>query len=355
MIKIRTKRVIALQTKLGFRWAVIILSALLVLTIANLWRQMAKPAVAEAPVILKWVDFSIPSKALEKAMKLDIAAHNEEREHPIDWIELLAVLGTKYGGNWRLYKAADMDGAAELLAAGETYETILTGYKNYDYFYTAYSAVLGGFLGEFQKEVPDKENPGQINVQARYGLKAYHPIAEGFGYSHYEDFGNSRSYGYNRRHMGNDLCGSIGTPIVAMEGGVIEELGWNQYGGWRIGIRSFDNKRYYYYAHLRKDHPYAPGLKIGSHVQGGDVIGYLGMTGYSTKENVNNMKVPHLHFGIQLVFDESQKDGVTQIWIDVYDLVELLETNRATVLRVEKTKDYERKYHMYDSNFPYGE
>ncbi len=46
--------------------------------------------------------------------------------------------------------------------------------------------------------------------------------------------------------------GSIGTPIIAVESGTIEALGWNQYGGWRIGIRSFDKKRYYYYAHLRK-------------------------------------------------------------------------------------------------------
>ncbi len=46
--------------------------------------------------------------------------------------------------------------------------------------------------------------------------------------------------------------GSIGTPIVAVESGYIEALGWNQYGGWRVGIRSFDGKRYYYYAHLRK-------------------------------------------------------------------------------------------------------
>ena len=43
--------------------------------------------------------------------------------------------------------------------------------------------------------------------------------------------------------------GSIGTPIIAVESGTIEHLGWNQYGGWRIGIRSNDKKRYYYYAH----------------------------------------------------------------------------------------------------------
>lgn len=104
------------------------------------------------------------------------------------------------------------------------------------------------------------------------------------------------------------ICyGSIGTPIVAVESGYIEALGWNQYGGWRVGIRSFDGKRYYYYAHLRKDHPYAKDLCEGQIVTAGDVIGYLGMTGYSSHENVNNINIPHLHFGVQLIFNEVQK------------------------------------------------
>lgn len=137
--------------------------------------------------------------------------------------------------------------------------------------------------------------------------------------------------------------GSIGTPIIAVESGYVEALGWNQYGGWRIGIRSFDKKRYYYYAHLRKDHPYAKDLSEGQIVSAGDVIGYLGMTGYSPKENVNNINIPHLHFGIQLIFNEVQKDGNNQIWIDVYDIVEFLRKYSSSVyLASPSTSDYER-------------
>ena len=106
--------------------------------------------------------------------------------------------------------------------------------------------------------------------------------------------------------------GSVGTPIIAVEGGYVEACGWNRFGGWRIGIRSFDGKRYYYYAHLRKDNPYED-IYEGKIVDAGEVIGYLGMTGYSTKENVNNINVPHLHFGLQLIFDKSQKDGNNQM------------------------------------------
>ena len=60
-----------------------------------------------------------------------------------------------------------------------------------------------------------------------------------------------------------------------MEGGTVEALGWNRYGGWRIGIRSDDRKRYYYYAHLRKDTPYAEGLAVGQRVQALSLIHIL--------------------------------------------------------------------------------
>ena len=33
---------------------------------------------------------------------------------------------------------------------------------------------------------------------------------------------------------------------------------------------------------------------------------YMGHTGYSTTENVNNIKIVHLHWGLQLIFDESE-------------------------------------------------
>ena len=90
-------------------------------------------------------------------------------------------------------------------------------------------------------------------------------------------------------------------------------------------------------------------MSEGDIVTAGDVIGYLGMTGYSTKENVNNINVPHLHFGMQLIFDESQKDGVNQIWIDVYQIIEFLRKNKSEVVRENNdTKDYTRKYDIID-------
>ena len=140
--------------------------------------------------------------------------------------------------------------------------------------------------------------------------------------------------------------GSVGTPIIAVEAGYVEACGWNQYGGWRIGIRSFDGLRYYYYAHLRKGHPFCD-IYEGKIVDAGEVIGYLGMTGYSKKEDTNNIDTPHLHFGVQLIFDPSQKDGANQIWIDLYELTRFLSANKSSV-----TRDANGDYHAIHVRIP---
>ena len=80
----------------------------------------------------------------------------------------------------------------------------------------------------------------------------------------------------------------------------------------------------------------------------GDVIGYMGHTGYSTTENVNNIDEVHLHFGMELIFDESQKDGNNEIWISCYDLTRFLKKNQAEVRKVDGTKEWERCYDMKD-------
>lgn len=243
---------------------------------------------------IKWVEFNITFEALDKAAKLDISSHVNNEEVKLNWIEILAYISTKYGGDFKKYKTKDVDELVEKLRNGDTIENLTKDMKNYSYFYESIEAVLGQYIGNYSIE-EENEN-GEKSFVQKYGIKVFSPIAKGYSYNHYDDFGASRSYGYKRRHLGHDIMGSIGTPIIAVESGIVEVAGWNQYGGWRIGIRSFDRKRYYYYAHLRKDHPFAKDLYEGKTVEAGDVIGYLGMTGYSAKENVNNIDVPHLQF-----------------------------------------------------------
>lgn len=273
---------------------------------------------------IKWVDFQVPYESLKYAMEVDIATFDQEKH--ISWIDILALSACWTGGKCSLTSVRK---AAEELKGVKAPEELLGElYKYYDYYHAAYSAALGGLLGSYAIEKEGQWMP-------YYGLKAFSPIASGYGYSHCDDFGVSRSFGFARKHLGHDLVGGLGTPIVAVEGGVVEAMGWNRYGGWRIGIRSFDGKRYYYYAHLKKDAPFAPGLEVGDLVEAGQLVGFMGRTGYSDKENTNNIETVHLHFGLQLIFDESQKECLSEIWIDVYDIVRLLGSHTSSWKQTE--------------------
>lgn len=284
---------------------------------------------------IKWVDFGIPYESLKYAMDVDIST--AEKEMHLDWIEILAVAGCRTGGKCNL---GSVKQAVKDLESDRSPEEILGNlYQYYPYYKDAFAAVLGGLLGSFSVEIGGEWKPV-------YGLKAYSPIASGYGYSHSDDFGNQRTFGFARKHLGHDMMGGLGTPIVAVESGIVEAMGWNRYGGWRIGIRSSDNKRYHYYAHLQKDHPFADGLEIGDVVQAGDLIGFMGRTGYSDKENTNNIETVHLHYGIQLVFDESQKECLSEIWIDPYHIVRLLHSHRSSIHKTES--GWERVYPFVD-------
>lgn len=278
---------------------------------------LAVPVRAEP---IKWVDFNVPYESLKYAMGVDISSFDKEKH--LSWIDILALAACRTGGRCGIVSVKKA--AADLQGDKSVEELLGDVHKYYDYYHEAYSAALGGLLGSYAIE-----KDGEWT--AAYGLKAFSPVAAGYGYSHCDDFGVSRSFGFARKHLGNDLMGGLGTPIVAVEGGTVEAMGWNRYGGWRIGIRSLDNKRYYYYAHLQKDHPFAEGLEVGDIVQAGDLIGFMGRTGYSDKENVNNIETVHLHFGMELVFDESQKECNSEIWINVYDIVRLLSNHRSSI------------------------
>lgn len=312
---------------LGIALAGVIMLAVMLPALGRVW---AAGAEEEKKDFIKWVDFDVPAGLLKQALEVDASSWEEGGVH-VDWVELLACLAAKYGGDFSLYKEADFWAVAEKLGAGED----LSGWPSYGYYREAYGAVLGGFVGEYQIE-------GNEGWESCYGLKAYSPIAETFPYSDYDDFGVGRDYGYRRRHLGHDMMAAVGTPVVAVESGTVEALGWNQYGGWRIGVRSFDGLRYHYYAHLRKDRPFAQGLEVGSTVMAGDVIGYVGRTGYSAKENVNGIEQSHLHYGLQIIFDESQKEGSGEIWVDVYQICRLLRSHQSTVQRDDATKEWSR-------------
>lgn len=300
---------------------------------------------------IKWVEFNVTCEAMKRAYQYDLDTY--EKEVHLNWVDLLAYLGARYGGDFSGYREQDLEDMAKMLINGEkTIAELASDMQYYAYYREAYGAVLDGMVGEYETEEAarpaSREAGSEKRMRKVYGLKAFHPIAKSFPYSDYDDFGASRTYGYRRNHLGHDMMGQVGTPVIAVESGYVAELGWNQYGGWRVGINSFDGKRYYYYAHLRQDRPYAEGLKKGAVVQAGDVIGYIGRTGYSREENVNNIDEYHLHFGLQLIFDESQRDGNNEIWVSCYELVRFLYQHQSEVTRNDETKEWVRSYRIKD-------
>ncbi|MDE6852090.1 MAG: M23 family metallopeptidase [Lachnospiraceae bacterium] len=114
----------------------------------------------------------------------------------------------------------------------------------------------------------------------------------------FEDgYGGERTYGGNRLHEGIDIMASEDRPgclqICAMADGVVEQMGWLELGGYRIGIRS-KSGFYYYYAHMAE---YADHIQVGDVVKAGTVLGKMGNTGYGS-EGTTGMFPVHLHFGI---------------------------------------------------------
>ena len=320
--------------------AIILEGAILLVAAFILWKNTAgageNAVAATSDGTIRWVDFNVSYEALCKAYEYDVETYGKEIH--IDWIDLLSYVAAKNGGEFGTSAVSELNQAAEKVKKKElTFDEAAGQLKYFSYYKEAYSAVLGGLIGEY--EIQESEGGPYVK---KYGLKAFSPIAKGFPYSDYDDFGVSRSYGYKRQHLGHDMMGQIGTPVICIESGYVEALGWNQYGGWRVGIRSLDKKRYYYYAHLRQDYPYQAKLKEGDFVTAGDVIGYMGHTGYSTTENVNNIEVTHLHWGLELVFDEEQKESDNEIWIDVYPLTCFLAKHTQEVQKVEGTREWIR-------------
>ena len=91
------------------------------------------------------------------------------------------------------------------------------------------------------------------------------------------------------RHEAIDIMAPRGTPVVAVDSGVIVKLFKSVPGG--LTIYQFDDSATiaYYYAHLDR---YAEGLREGASVKQGQVIGYVGSTGNARAD------APHLHFTV---------------------------------------------------------
>ena len=133
-----------------------------------------------------------------------------------------------------------------------------------------------------------------------------------------------RTYGGERKHEGTDLMSTNNLrgyfPVLSITDGVVEKKGWLEQGGNRIGIRS-DAGGYFYYAHLES---YAPELEEGDRVIAGQLLGFMGDSGYGKEGTVGQFPV-HLHMGIYVDTPSGEMS------VNPYHIMKILEKNRISM------------------------
>lgn len=156
----------------------------------------------------------------------------------------------------------------------------------------------------------------------------YFPVPESLnnskaGVSYENSWQSERTYGGVRGHEGCDIMAGIQQrgyyPVISASDGVVEKMGWLPQGGYRIGIRSRCGV-YFYYAHLAE---YEETLEEGIEVTAGQLLGYMGDTGYSEIEGTTGNFPVHLHFGVYLDDEEGN-----EISFNPYYLLEILKDDK---------------------------
>jgi len=122
-----------------------------------------------------------------------------------------------------------------------------------------------------------------------------------------DDWGDQR--GWWRTHKGTDINAAEGTRLVAMERGEVTQMGWHYLGGNGLYVLGTLTGDVYYYAHLSA---YADDIEVGTLVEAGQVVAYVGDTG--------NSDVPHLHLGWMPGAGRVDIDGLA----DAYPMLEEL-------------------------------
>lgn len=108
-----------------------------------------------------------------------------------------------------------------------------------------------------------------FRITSRFSNARFHPILKRY-----------------RAHHGVDYAAPIGTPVKSIGAGTVIAKGYQSGGGNYLKVKH--NSVYTTtYMHLSK---FAKGIQVGSHVQQGEVIAYVGSTGLSTG--------PHLDFRV---------------------------------------------------------
>jgi peptidoglycan LD-endopeptidase LytH len=169
---------------------------------------------------------------------------------------------------------------------------------------------------------------GKVKIYKKYGTLRLDshafPLPLHANYTYKDTWGDARGWGGRRIHEGTDIFADYGVPVRSTCYGIVELKGWNQYGGWRVGIRDINNT-YHYFAHLNG---FAGSLHQGQIVEPGMIIGAVGSSGYGPPGTAGKFP-PHLHYGMY------KDNGYAEWSFDPYPHLKIWE-------RMDKTKQKQR-------------
>jgi murein DD-endopeptidase MepM/ murein hydrolase activator NlpD len=160
--------------------------------------------------------------------------------------------------------------AAEFINRGKAYSAVYfqTSSGHGDYFTPNGKSIRKAFL----------RSPIEFaRVSSGFTSERFHPILNKW-----------------RAHKGVDFAAAMGTKVKVTSDGTVSFVG-QQSGYGNVVMISHQGRYSTVYGHLSR---FGSGLRAGSHVNQGDVIGYVGMTGYATG--------PHLHYEFKI--DGQQRD-----------------------------------------------
>ncbi|BBL79802.1 hypothetical protein RxyAA322_16560 [Rubrobacter xylanophilus] len=140
------------------------------------------------------------------------------------------------------------------------------------------------------------------DVEVTGNREAVFPLPERYMDDYTNDWGAARP---NGGHEGTDIFAPQGTPIYSITDGIVRPAygqdtdWWNYLGGWIVVVEATESVGpiqagdELYYAHQAG----RPPLEFGQRVNAGEVIGYVGHTGYSFIPGTLGPFDPHLHLG----------------------------------------------------------
>jgi len=158
----------------------------------------------------------------------------------------------------------------------------------------------GNSIRRAMMRVPFEYNP---RISSNFSRNRYHPILK-----------------RNRPHYGTDYAAPAGTPILAAGDGVVTEA---QRRGGNGNIVQIKHNSVYKTAYLHMSR-FARGIRAGTTVKQGQVIGYVGQTGLATGPHLCYRLYKHNSPVNSVTYDFPPSEGLDEIYMEEY----LMKVNR---------------------------